>query len=131
MDEDLLPGFDLSLLHQDLPSGQRDQGDGGGLVQSERGRLGCDVVLVDRDVFGEGPDAQVAGAGVDLVTDVEVADARANLRHHSGDVVADHEGGLVFQELLELTVADHLVQWVDAGRAHPDQDVTVANPRLG
>jgi hypothetical protein len=33
VDEDLLPRLDLTLLDQDLPGGQRDQGDSGGLVQ--------------------------------------------------------------------------------------------------
>src|ERR1700722_1251191 len=78
VDQNLLPGLDLSLLDQDLPGGQSDQRDGGGLMQSKRGRLECDVVLVDRDVLGEGPDAQVAGAGIDLVADLEGADTRAN-----------------------------------------------------
>ena len=90
-----------------------------------------DVVLVDRDVLGEGPDAQIARARVDLVADGEVTDVRADLGHHSGDVVAEHEGLLVLQKLLELTVADHLVQWIDAGRNDSHQDVGVADLRLG
>jgi hypothetical protein len=94
-------------------------------------RLDRHIVLIDRDVLGEGADAQITGARIHLVADLEVADGRTDLGHHTGDVVADHDGGLVFQQLLELTVADHLVQWVDAGRAHPDQDVTAANLRFG
>jgi hypothetical protein len=100
-------------------------------VQRERCGLGCDVVLVDRDVFGEGPDAQVTGPCVYLVADFEVADTRTDLGHHSGDVVADHEGSLVLQELLELTIANHLVQRVDAGCTHSHQDVIVANFGFG
>jgi hypothetical protein len=45
--------------------------------------------------------------------------------------VAEHERGPVFQEPLELPVADHLVQRVDASGAHLDQHVTVADLRLG
>ena len=131
VDEDLLPGLDLGEVDQGLPGGQRDQRDGCGLVQSERGRLEGDVVLVDGDVLGEGPDAQVAGSGVDLVADLEVRDVGPDLGHDAGDVVAEHERRLVLQELLELAVADHLVQRVDAGRAHPDQDVTAADVGLG
>ena len=90
-----------------------------------------DVVLVDRDVLREGPDPQVAGAGVDLVAYLEVAYGRADPGHHAGDVVAEHERGPVLQEPLELAVADHLVQRVDAGGAHLDQHVTVAELGLG
>jgi hypothetical protein len=42
-------------------------------MQGERGRLGGDVVLVDRDVLREGPDPQIAWASEDLVAYVEVA----------------------------------------------------------
>ena len=85
-------------------------------MQRERGRLEC-IVLIDRDVLGEGADAQIAEARKHLVAGLEVADGRTDLGHHTGDIVTNHEGGLVLQQLLELTVADHLVQWVDAGRA--------------
>jgi hypothetical protein len=71
--------------------------------------LGGDVVLVDRDVLREGPDAQVAGAGVDLVAYLEVAYGGADAGNRAGDVVAEHERGPVLQEPLELAVADHLV----------------------
>src|SRR5205814_1450729 len=56
---------------------------------------------------------------------------RADPGHHAGDVVAEHERGLVLQEPVELAVADHLVQRVDAGGAHLDQHVTVADLGLG
>ena len=100
-------------------------------MQGERGWLGGDVVLVDRDVLREGPDPQVAGASVDLVADLEVAYGRADPGHHAGDVVAEHERGPVLQQPLELAVADHLVQRVDAGGADLDQHVTVADLGLG
>jgi hypothetical protein len=96
-------------------------------VQGERVWLGRDVVLVDRDVFGEGPDPQVAGAAVDLIAYLEVAYGGADPGHHSGNVVAEHERGPVLQELFELAVADHLVERVDAGGAHLDQHVTLAD----
>ena len=131
MDEHLLAGLNLSDIDQRLPGGEGDQGNGSGLVQGQRRRFECDVVLVDRDVLGEGPDTQVAGARVDLVADLERADGAADLRHHAGDVVAEHERLLVLDELLELAVADHLVQRVDACRADLDQHVTVADLRLG
>src|SRR5215218_4307094 len=88
-------------------------------------------MLVDRDVLGEGPDPQVAGAGVDLVGYLEVAYDGADPGHHAGDVVAEHERGPVLQEPLELAVADHLVQRVDAGGTDLDQHVTVADLGLG
>jgi hypothetical protein len=100
-------------------------------VQSERGWLARDVVLVDGDVVGEGPDPQVAGTGVDLIAYLEVAYGGADPGHHAGNVVAEHERGPVLQELLELPVADHLVQRVDAGGAHLDQHVILADLRLG
>ena len=99
-------------------------------MQGERVRFARDVVLVDRDVLREGPDPQVAGAGVDLIAYLEVAYGGADPGHHAGNVVAEHERGPVLQELLELPVADHLVQRVDTGGAHLDQHVTVADLRL-
>jgi hypothetical protein len=90
-----------------------------------------DVVLVDRDVLCEGPDPQVAGASVDLIGYLEVAYGGADPAHHAGDVVAEHKRSPVLQEPLELAVADHFVQRVDAGGAHLDQHVTVADLRLG
>src|SRR3954453_5115219 len=100
-------------------------------MQGERGWLGRDVVLVDRDVLREGPDPQVAGASVDLVAYLEVAYGRADPGHRAGAVVPEHERGPVLQEALELAVADHLVQRVDAGGAHLDQHVAVADLGLG
>src|SRR3954447_3695925 len=49
------------------------------------------------------------GASVDLVTHLEVASGRAGPGHRAGDIVAEHERGLVLQEPLERAVADHLV----------------------
>jgi hypothetical protein len=45
--------------------------------------------------------------------------------------VPEYERKLVLQELLELPVADHFVQRVDAGGAHFDQDVPVSDRGLG
>ena len=113
------PGLHLRAVDEGLPRGQRHQRHRGRLVQGERGWLGGDVVLVDRDVLREGPDPQVARAGVDLVAYLEVAYGGADAGHHAGDVVAEHERGLVLQQPLELAVADHLVQRVDARRRSP------------
>ena len=118
-------------LDQDLPGGQGDQRDGGGLLQRQGGRLERDVVLVDGDVLGEGPDAKVAGTGVHLVTDGEAADVGADLGDHAGHVVAEHEGRLVLQELFELAVADHAVQRVDTRRAHLDENVSAPGSGAG
>jgi hypothetical protein len=65
-----------------------------------------------------------------LVADLEVAYGGADPGHHAGDVVTEHERCPVLQELLELAVADHLVQRVEAGVAHLDRHVTVANVGL-
>jgi hypothetical protein len=80
--------------------------------------------MVDGDVLREGPDAQVAGSGIDLVADLVVPHAGPDPRHDTRDVVPQHERRPVLQEPLELAVADHPVQRVDAGGTHPDQDVT-------
>ncbi len=130
MDEYLLAGLHVGAVDQGLPGSQRHQRHRGRLVQGERGWLGRDVVLVDRDVLREGPDPQVAGAGVDLVAYLEVAYRGADPGHHAGAVVAEHERGLVLQQPLELAGADHLVQRVDASGAHLDQHVTVADRGL-
>src|SRR5215212_3967254 len=124
------PSF-RGAVDQGLPSSQCHQRHRRRLVQGERVRFGRDVVLVDRDVFREGPDPQVAGAGVDLIAHLEVAYGGADPGHHPGDIVAKHERGPVLQELFELAVADHLVERVDTGGAHLDQHVTVADLRLG
>ena len=117
------PGLDVGDVDQGLPRGQRHQRHGGGLLERQRGRLEGDVVSVDGDVLGEGADAQVARSGVDLVADLEAADVGADLGDDAGEVVAEDERPLVLDELLELAVADHLVQRVDAGRPDVDQDV--------
>src|SRR2546428_1929440 len=80
--------------------------------------------MVDGNVFREGPDTQVARSGVDLVADLVVPHVGPDPRHDARDVVSEHERRLVLQEQLELTVAYHLVQRVDAGSTHPDEDVT-------
>jgi hypothetical protein len=67
---------------------------------------------------------------VDLIAYLEVRYGGTNHPgHHAGNVVAEHERGPILQEPLELPVADHLVQRVDAGGAH--QHVTIADLRLG
>jgi hypothetical protein len=45
--------------------------------------------------------------------------------------VAEHEGRLVLDQPLELAVAGHLVQRVDARGAHPDEDVASSHDGLG
>src|SRR5881628_3056016 len=79
--------------------------------------------MVDGNVLREGPDTQVAGSGVDLVADLVVPHVGPDPRHDACDVVSEHERRLVLQEQLELAVAYHLVQRVDAGSTHPDKDV--------
>ncbi len=130
VDENFLTGLDLRPFDQDLPGSQGDQWYRAGLGHGQGGRLERDVILVDRDVLGEGADAKVPGAGEHLVAHLEAADAGADLGDHTGDVVAEREGRLVLQKLLELAVPDHDVQRVDARCAHPDQYVGVADPRL-
>ena len=131
VDEHLLTGLQVCAVDEDLPGGQGDQRYGGGFLECERVRLGRDVVLVDRDEFGERADPEVARTGVDLVTDLEVAHVGADLGDHAGHVVAEHEGRLALDQPLELAVAGHLVQRVDARGAHPDEDVASSDGRLG
>jgi hypothetical protein len=101
-------------------------------VQGERGWLGGDVVLVDRDVLREGPDLQVAGASVDLVAYLEVAYGRADPGHHAGDVVGRaRTGSGTSGARLNSPLRTIFVQRVDAGGAHLDQHVTVADLGLG
>src|SRR5438046_2648592 len=80
--------------------------------------------MVDCNVLREGPDTQVAGSGVDLVADLVVAHVGPDPRHDARDVVSEHEGRPVLKQQLELAVAYHLIQRVDAGSTHADQDVT-------
>lgn len=76
--------------------------------------------MVDGDVLRECPNAQVAGSGVDLVARFVVADVGPDPRDDPREVVSEHERRLVLQESLELAVAYHLVQRVNAGRTHTD-----------
>src|SRR5438132_11507508 len=87
--------------------------------------------MVDGNGLREGPDTQVAGSRVDLVADLEVPDLGPDPRHDTRDVVSEYERRLVLQEQLELAVAHHLVQRVDAGSTHPDQDVTGPDDPIG
>ena len=131
MHEDLLSGLHVRAIDEGLPGGQGYERHRAGLAQRQRGRLGGDVVLVDRDVLRERADPQVAGASEDLVAGLEVAHGRADLRHDAGHLVAEHERALIPQQPLELTVADHRVQRVDARGAHLDEHVTGADVGLG
>ena len=75
-------------------------------------------------------DPEVPWSCIDLVADLEVSYVGADLGDHPGEIVAECEGSLVLQELLELAVANHLVQRIDAGTGDPDEDVAVADRRL-
>jgi len=123
VDQDLLAGPEVRDIDQGLPRGERDQGNGCRLVERQRRWLERHVRSVEGNLLGEGTDALVARSGVDLVTDLEAAEVRADLRDDAGEVMAEGEGALVLDELLELPVADHLVERVDAGRPYVDQDV--------
>jgi hypothetical protein len=70
------------------------------------------------------PDTPVTGTGVDLVADLVIPHVGPDPHHDTRDVVSEHERQLVLQEQLELAVAYHLVQRVDAGGTNPHQDVT-------
>src|SRR6185369_11082187 len=122
VDQNLLPGFDVCRFDQDLPGSQRDQWDRGRLVQRQGGRLERDVVLIDGDVLGKGPNAKIAGTCEHFVTDGETADIGTDLGDHTGDVVAEYEGRLVLEQLLELSVSDHAVQRIDTRCTHFDED---------
>jgi hypothetical protein len=89
-----------------------------------------DVGLVDSDVLGERTDTQVARAGIDLVTDLEVLHFVTDSNHDARDVVSEYEWCLVLQQALEFAVTDHPVQRLDARCHHTDQDVTRADAWL-
>src|SRR5690348_6830217 len=80
--------------------------------------------MIDRDVFRKRPDAQVTGTSVNLVAYRIVAHFGTDTRHDAGEIVPEHEWCLVLKEQLELAIAHHLVQRVDASGSHPDQNVT-------
>ncbi len=71
------------------------------------------------------------GARIHLVADLEVTD----WSHRSGpptrDIVTNHEWRLVLQQLLELTVADHLVQRVDLAALTRTRTSLAADLRFG
>ena len=119
----LLTRLDLRKHDQRLPRGKRYQRDRRCLFHRERVRLEGEVILVDGDVFSERPDAQVAGSGVDFVADLVVPHAGADPHHDAREIVSEHERRLVLQKQLEFAVANQLVQRVDAGGTHSDQDV--------
>jgi len=87
--------------------------------------------VVHGDQLGEGPDAQVAGPCVDLVTDPEVGDGGTDADDDPGHVVAQDERRLVLDQLFELPVADHLVERVDARGADADQHLVAADLGVG
>ena len=59
VDENLLPGLDGSQVDEGLPGGEGDERYGGGFLERQGGRLEGNVVCGDRDLLGEGADAQV------------------------------------------------------------------------
>ena len=131
VDEDLLPGLHVCAVDEHLPGGQGDERHSAGFLERQGVRLGRDVVLVDRDEFGEGTDPQVARAGVDLVTHREVTNVGADVRDDAGQVVAEDEGRPVPDQPLEVPVAGHRVERVDACGTHRDEDVASSHGGLG
>jgi hypothetical protein len=69
----------VGAVDEGLPGSQRHQWHRRRLVQGERAWFGRDIMLVDRDVLREGPDPQVAGAGVDLIANLEARTAAPTL----------------------------------------------------
>src|SRR5207253_10174736 len=87
--------------------------------------------MIDGYVLREGSDTQVARSGVDLIAGLVVRHVGPDPRHDARHVVSEHERCLVLQEEPELAVAYHLVQRVDAGSTHPDEDVTGPDGGIG
>jgi hypothetical protein len=76
------------------------------------------------------PTRAVARPRVDLVIRGEARHRRADVGHHAGEVVPEDEGSLIWEERLELPVADLRVEHVDTGGVDIDEHVAVANSRL-
>jgi hypothetical protein len=56
VDQHLLTRLHMGTVDEDLPGGQGHQRHRGCLCEGEGGRLGCDVVHVDRDELREASD---------------------------------------------------------------------------
>ena len=131
MNQHLLPGLDVRPLDQRLPRREGDQGQRRRLRHCQPGRLGCQVVLADRDEPGEGPDPVLVRACVDLIARREPVHTGPGPLHHAGEIVAEHERRLVGQHEPELAGHDLGVERVDPGGGDPDERVALASLRLG
>ena len=91
MDEHLLAGLEVRALDERLPGRQGDEWHGGRLGHREARRLAREIVLVHGDALGEGADAPIAHAPVDLVTHAEARDGGPDPSHDAREVVPEHE----------------------------------------
>src|SRR5690349_21786204 len=120
MNEDRVATLQVRDVYQGLPRRECHERNRRGFLHRERLRLQGDVSLVDGDELSEGADAQVARPRVDLVAHFEVLYLSADARHDAREIMPERERALVLDEVLELSVAHHLVEGIDAGGAHPN-----------
>src|SRR5437763_13829987 len=91
VDEHLLAGLQVRSLDERLPCGQGDEGHRRRLGHGEACRLDREIVLVHGDALGEGPDAAIARAGVNLVTHRDALHGGADAADGAGEVVPKAE----------------------------------------
>jgi hypothetical protein len=131
VDEHFLTGLQIGSLDEHLPGGQCDERHRGCLGHGEARRLDREIILVHRDALGEGAYTAIARPRVDLVPHGEARHGGPDAGDDTGDVVPEHEWGLVGDKQLELPVADLRVKHVHAGRVDVDEHIAVADRRLG
>ncbi len=129
LDEDLLPLLQVGSLDQCLPRRQGHQGNGSRFHHREVLGPVRQRAFLDGNELGERADSKIVYPRVDLVADLELLHARADLGHHARHVVAQDEGQAVGQDELELTVPDLGVQQVQASGMNLDQHLVVTQLR--
>ncbi|MNT08160.1 hypothetical protein D3C72_1428920 [compost metagenome] len=120
MDQNLLSFFQLGGFDQHLPGGQGHQRNGCGLDHAEILGLQRQRRFLDGDELGEGADAIVVGARIDLVARFEAANASADPLNRTGQVVAQDQGEVVGKNQFEFAALDLRVQGIDARRVDLD-----------
>ena len=92
VDQDMLPGSQLSVLVQRLPGGERAERNGGGRQMIHRGGLGGQVGGGGGDVLGGGAGAVETDQAVDLVAGLPAVGVRAGRGHDPRHVMAGDGG---------------------------------------
>jgi hypothetical protein len=131
VDQHLLAGPDIRGFDQCLPGCQTHQRQACGFGHAEVARQARKVVLIHGDAFGQGADPHVARAGKNRIPRGKARDFRAGGLDHPGQIMAEDQRRLIWQDRLESPVPDLAVELVQRSRVHAHHHVARARFRIG